>query len=219
MGFHEKQRFFPHVRGPSLGLWDGVVWINLSDLQPGFCSHLFPSCLKAWTGENKRSRALLSVFWGLSHRENNQFEFYAMTSSATNQHREGGTGFCLWNQPLQLSNCKRQWQMWGRVFFYPVFMLNHRRKWEGRSNMEKRKPNNSLRVRNRPSRSLHLCPCLPATSHSCQGWQQKPLFCGARNGTFLVLPVKLFYVSWACVCARMQMRVQTGFQSSKRSGG
>lgn len=112
----------PYSRVPRLN------FMNKS-MQPAAMALLPPLSIlsDSMNWRRQKSKSTVSAFWGLSHRENNLSESYAMTSSTTNQHREAAAGFLPWNQPVQLSEAM---QVWGRVFFHAIFVLNYRRKWE-----------------------------------------------------------------------------------------
>lgn len=137
---------------PGAGNW--TLWINQSDLLSWLCATFFYFIWEHELEETKEQELCYLLFFVLSHRENNRFEFYAMTSSATNQHPEGRAG-CLWNQPRRLSNCKRQCRCEGG-FLLPCFCVKLQEKVVYGKNI---KTPEFPRCKQRPSRPLYLCSC------------------------------------------------------------
>lgn len=52
----------------------------------------FPTSAEGVNAREQKSKSR-RLLLGPSHRQNNEAELYAMTSSATNHHRRGGAGF------------------------------------------------------------------------------------------------------------------------------
>lgn len=122
--FHAWDTFL--LQAPVTELYEQIPALGSHGSAPTFLCPLWEHELEA-TKEQELCSLLLGPI-PQKKKKNNQFQLQAMTSSATNQCREGGAGFVYGINHCNC-HCKRQCRC--KVgFSFTLFVLNYRRKWE-----------------------------------------------------------------------------------------